>query len=413
MSVENKNDTHASEQIRLGELISKYRTAKGFNQDEMIAMLKNGTEAYLIDKPKLSRLENGKYDNLEPYKRVCDILNIDYLKDTRLSIAFGQGFWAAPVITIDQHYADLEFREKVRFSGYSLDNSPVWNNKTDKLERFDAQKHAFYYSGEILDMLHNGTIDIGFLGSSVVVDDKDVVRVARIVDASSMRHAMVVVAPKGKFKSKTKAIEYLLTPAVAGNEAYIYYQPKSTAEKEFTDFLQWTEHFHDTINVLKLEELKSDFKQKLVEHDGKVLAHLGLALSVEAVEECILSGKSKPKYETFSFRTIEIVEVAKIMGIKDLNVKPFYFEMVVQRSNDKILDMIKDSGFRKFILALSKSVDDLDAAKKQKGIPLMHKVVSDFFGQDVKLNSERIKKVEFELVYYPEYFNKTLNLEQK
>jgi transcriptional regulator with XRE-family HTH domain len=393
-------------------LIAEYRTAKGLTQKALLEILKIGNNAVDIDNARLSRLENGEVTTEDLYTRVCDKLGIDYHGDKRLSIGFGQGFWAAALVTIDQHHANTRFREHTRFSAYSdsKNNEPIWSAKESPLPRFDEKIHSFYYSGEILEMLRDGVIDIGFLGSSVVEDDKDIVRAARIVDASSLRHVMVVAAPKGQFSSNENVIEHLLTPAKKGKEARVYYQAKSTAEKEFQDFLQWTGHYHNTIPVLNLPQLKIDFQEKLRQNDGQILAHIGLLLSATAIEEAIHCRGLKTKYETFVFRTIDILTMAQTKGINELKVRPFYYEMVVQRSNEKILEMTNTDAFKTFIKELRKSVDELNVMKNTKGTPLIHRKVSDFFGLDEKEASDRMKNTDFELLYYPEFINKILNV---
>ncbi len=366
-----------------------------------------------IDGSRFSRVENGLDNNRDLCEKICTVLNIKYLDD-RLRIAFSQGFWAAPIIAVNEGLAPDYFFEHVALSSYTdkATNSIVFSEKNARLPHFNKEKHAFYYSGEVIDMLHNDTIDIGFLGSSVVEDDKDLVRIARVNDAGLMRHAMIIVAPKGEFKTLKDAITHLLTKKKAASKAHIYYHPKSTAAREFRALLQHAEHYHNTLDVLNLSEFKQRFTEKLIEHKGKTMAHIGLMLSVENAKEAAQTLDAKNKdYDIFMFRTSEIVSVAQKMGIKDIEITPFFYEMVVRRSNEKIKRLANDTkGFQDLLKYLRLSVTKLSDIRTDKGIPLEHNQVANFFGLDVHEVSMMLKKMTFELVYYPEWVNKVLGI---
>jgi hypothetical protein len=373
------------------------------------------TETYSmrIDGSRLSRIENGLDPNMEVCEKICAVLGIKYLDD-RLRIAFSQGFWAAPIITINEGLAPDYVFERISLTSYTdkAINDIIFSEKNKRLPHFISEKHAFFYSGEVIDMLHNDKIDIGFLGSTVVEDEKDLVRIARVNDAGAMRHAMIVVVPKGKFKSTKEAITHLLTKHKPSAKAHVYYHPRSTAAREFRSLLQHAEHYHNTLDVLDLEKFKDDFKAKLIEHKGKAIAHLGLMLSVgsakNAAEEL---DKKNEIYDIFTFRTSDIVSNAQELGIKDIEITPFFYEMVVRRSNDKIKRLAKDNkGFQDLLKYLRLSVTKLSDVRTDKGIPLEHNQVANFFGLDVQEVSFMLKKMEFELVYYPEWVNKVLSI---
>jgi hypothetical protein len=397
---------------KVGQLI---REARGNDLQKTFVDTINETSGLKLDNTRLSLLETGKEKNDDLYKKVCEGLGIRLPDvENRLRVAFSQGFWAAPVIAINEGIAPIDFFEHLSLSSYTdkATGKIIFSEKNARLPPFDKQKHAFYYSGEIVDMLHSDKIDIGFLGSTVVEDDKDLVRIARLNDAGAMRHAMVVVAPKGQFSTSKEAIAYLLRKKPMHLKAHIYYHPKSTAAREFRSLLQHTEHWHDTLDVLDLERFKEDFKEKLIKNKGKLVGHIGLMLSVECAKEAVKElDKDEKTFSIFTFRTSDIVTVAKEMKIKELDVTPFFYEMVVRRSNDKIKRLASDDkGFQYLLKYLRQSVTKLSDIKNDKGIPLEHRKVAQFFDLDIEQVSEMLKKMEFELVYYPEWVNKVLGI---
>lgn len=401
----------------IGSQIKAQRDGKGEKQDPFLKNLnaelkKKYPERKEVDASVFSRIENGIHTDKALYERICTVLSIKYLDD-RLRIAFSQGFWAAPIVAVNAG-AHVSFFEHVALSSYTekATNKVIFSDKNERLPPFNKEKHAFYSSGEIVNMLRNDKVDVGFLGSPVVEDEKDLVRIARLNNADSMRHAMVTIAPKGEFKNTKEVITHLLTKKKATAKAHIYYHQKSTAEIEFRTLLQHAEHYHNTLDVLDAAEFKQRFTEKLIEHKGKVIAHLGLMLSIEWAREAAQELDAKNRdYDIFTFRTSEIVSIAQKLNIKDLKVTPFFYEMVVRRSKEKIQRLAKDNkGFQDLLMYLPSSVKKLSDIKTDRGIPLEHNQVAHFFGFDAQEMSAILKKLEFELVYYPEWVNKVLGI---
>jgi hypothetical protein len=396
---------------KVGQLIKE---ARGGDLQKSFVDTINKTCGLKLDNTRLSLLETGKEKSDDLYKTVCLGLGIDLPDvENRLRVAFSQGFWAAPVIAMNSSIAPIDFFEHILLSSYTNKETGgiVFSGKTSRLTAFDKEKHAFYYSGEIADMLHSDKIDVGFLGSPVVEDDKDLVRVARLNDAGLMRHAMIVVAPKGQFTTTKEVITHLLHKQNADARACIYYHPKSTAAREFRSLLQYAEHWHDTLDVLDLNKFSDTFKEKLTKHAGHAVAHIGLMLSVECAREAANElDKDGNMYDIFTFRTSEIVVVAQKLKIQDVEVTPFYYEMVVRRSNEKIQHLANNKGFQYLLKYLRQSVTKLSDIKTDKGIPLEHRKVAHFFDLDMEVVSDMLKKMDFELVYYPEWVNKVLGI---
>ena len=250
--------------IKIGERIREKRLSLGLNQTAFLEKLK---DVGVRDISHLSRIENGNITDKSLYVRICEKLDIS-TGDARLRIAFSQGFWAAPLVWINEYSATPDFFNHAALSAYTACEQSemlIFNRKSERLPPFDAQKHDFFYSGEIADLLRDEKIDVGFLGSTVV-DDKDFVRVARVVNANSVRHAMVVFTPKGKFKDangkpdKRQIIEYLLQkPTTEAEACHVYYHPKSTAQNEYRELLQHADHWHNTLPVLDLPKFQKAF----------------------------------------------------------------------------------------------------------------------------------------------------------
>lgn len=413
--------------LKIGQKIREKRDTK--SQMDFVEELNKKltlTFGFAIENSRLSRIENGKESNEDVYKKICDVLDIEYT-DSRLRVAFSQGFWAAPLIWMNAQLATDEFFDTVQLTSYSdlSTNTLVFSKKGERLPPFKAEEHAFFYSGEIMDLLQEDKIDVGFLGNTVLENAHDVVRVGRLVNADSMRHGMIVVAPKRKFADKKSLIKYLLKPdGTKTNECHIYYHPKSTAEREFRALLQRAGHSHDTLYSLNLHQFRQVFKTKVREHEGCVLGHIGLMLTIENAKKAVQElDPNNVLYDVFAFRTNEIVDVAKEwrkeipiekaieLGIEDIENTNFYYEMVVLRSNKKIQDLAHtNKGFRLLLKLLRTSVREFKSTQKDKGIPLTHRKVADFFGLDLQQASDMLKKTEFELVFYPEWINKVLDI---
>ncbi|MDZ7876937.1 MAG: hypothetical protein U5L45_20910 [Saprospiraceae bacterium] len=404
------------EKTKIGQLIKTYREVNNLKQKDLVETLKT---VRVRDVSHLSKIESGSVADESLYADICQHLGIEY-ENTRLTVAFSQGFWAAPMIWINEHVATDDFFEHIALTAYtetkndrnisdkSFSNTPlsknncIFNTKRARLPQFDADKHAFFYSGEIADLLLEGKIDIGFLGSTVI-DAKELVRVARLVNAGSMRHAMIVVDPKNKLKNKETAIDFLLGNTELTNEAHIYYQAKSTAEHEYRSLLQHTKHWHNTLPVLDLPKFKQSFDEKLRLHNGEIVAHIGLMLSVETAKQAAKQVYGK-NYEPIVFRTSDIA--AKIPE----KVPDFYYEMVVSRNNEKIRKIAEHKGFHYLLKLLRGAVDEFSKARYEQGIPLSHRKVAEFFGLNLQQASDMLKQTEFELVFYPEWVNKVLGI---
>jgi hypothetical protein len=84
---------------------------------------------------------------------------------------------------------------------------------------------------------------------------------------------------------------------------------------------------------------------------------------------------------------------------------------VVLRSNKKIQELATpNKGFRLLLKLLWTSVREFKSTKNDKGIPLTHRKVAEFFDLNLKQASDMLKKTEFELVFYPEWVNKVLDI---
>jgi transcriptional regulator with XRE-family HTH domain len=400
---------------KAGELIRKTRELQNKSQTVM------AEELHYIDYSMLSKIENGKVENEALCLKILRSLgtqevDIPYL-NSRLKVGFSQGFWAAPMIWINQESATSEFFKQVELTCYS-DNKTgnlIFNNEGKRLEVFDKNKHSFFYLGEIEWLILNDKIDIGFLGNTVVEDVPNIVRIARLVNANSMRHAMIVIAPVGRFSNEEEVIDYLLKPA---KPCYIYYHPNSTSEMEYRIILQHAGHDHDTLPVLNLPEFKEKFKEKVNDHRGSIVCQIGLMLSVDtaaaAVKDLDPQGKD---FQVFSFRTTKIVEKAqelKKKGELEMDIVPFtnfYYEMVTKRDSKKIQEFAQSNeGFKLLLTLLREAVGKFDKIRTDKGIPLGHKKVANFFGLDKKETSRILKETEFELMFYPDWVNNALGI---
>ena len=403
------------DKIKIGQLIKERRSD---NKQSAFAdfLREKGVE---IDISRLSKVENGKESSDDLYSRICEALTITLPDvDKRLYVAFSQGFWSAPIVWINESLGTSDFFEHVALTAYTEsgeDKKVLFSKKSMRLSPFMANKHNFFYSGEVADLLREGKIDVGFLGSTVV-DDKDLVRVARLVNANSIRHAMIIVAPKDRFKDadgKTAqwyAIKHLLTePQQMADRCYVYYHPKSTAEKEHQELLQHAGHWHNTLPVLDLPQFQIAFADKIREHKGQIIAHIGLMLSVETAQKAV-EDVGKDEFETFKFRTSEIEKVAADIGINSFKTSDFYYEMVVNRSNNKIRQLAEDKGFQLLLKLLRGSVEKLAYDRKLQGISLSHRKVAEFFDLDLQKASDLLKETEFELLFYPEWVNKVLGI---
>ena len=110
------------------------------------------------------------------------------------------------------------------------------------------------------------------------------------------------------------------------------------------------------------------------------------------------------------FRTSEIEKVAADIGISSVKTSDFYYEMVVNRSNNKIRQLAEDKGFQLLLKLLRGSVEKLAYDRKLQGISLSHRKVAEFFDLDLQKASDLLKETEFELLFYPEWVNKVLGI---
>ncbi len=400
------------EKLKIGQIIRDYRESVGMGQKQFLELLTQ-KGAKKIDIPRLSRLEHGLEGNEELYLDVCAALDITMPDtDNRLFVGFTQGFWAAPLVWMNEHSANKEFFDAVSLTAYAhADTHQVaYSKRGERLEPFDPYRHGFFHSGEVADLLHTNKIDVGFLGSTVADHDSDLVRVARLVKANAVRHAMLVAAPKGRFADLGSLLRYLLTPATNDNpHCHIYYQSKSTAEREYRTLLQFAGHEHNTIDVMSLPALEAGFAQKLQAHEGGIVGLIGLILSADWAERGVRGMDERgEKYDIFKFKTTDIAEMAAQMGLNNLETPNFYYEMVVARNNEKIKALAQHAGFRLLIKLLRSAVKDLEEAKTEKGISLSHRKVADFFGLNRQQAHEMLQQTDFELMFYPEWVSKVL-----
>jgi hypothetical protein len=364
-----------------------------------------------LDGTRLSRIENGLEPKEEFYIEICNILDIDIpWKKEKLKVAFSQGYWAAPLIWINERASKYTFMNEVEIAAYSdknTANEPIWNDG-EKLKGFDKEKNIYFYSGQILSLLKANKIDIGFLGNAVVGENKELIRIARVVDGSLLRHAMIFVAPKNRFKNQKEVIEFLLTKPKKGKECTIFYPSNSTAEKEYIKILQSVGHERKILEVFDLSIFEKEFKEKINLEDAKPIAHVGLMASIEIAEK-IVKNVGNDKIDVFSFRTIEIINMMQEMGI-DKKIDNMYYEMVTQNDADSIKKIAQSNGFKLLLAELNNTIEELNKVDSKDGIPYLHEVVATFFGHDRERTSELLFKAKFELMFYPEWLNIILDI---
>jgi transcriptional regulator with XRE-family HTH domain len=407
----NKWDAPLKKEV--GERIKQFRiehqnqTQKAFVDD-----LKEKYRIASMDHTQLSRIENGEYPSQDLYIKICNALSIKIpiLIDERLRVGFSQGFWAAPLVLMNEE-RDKSFFKQVTLSSYSdaATDEPIFSEKGSKLLPFDAEKHAFYYSGEIVELVQSGKIDVGFLGNTVLDNKNDLIRVGRLVNADSTRHGMLMIAPKGTFPNQEAMLTYLIDPPKTLQEpCYIYYHPKSTSEVEFRDLLQHAGHWHNTLPTLHLPTFRAEFAEKIKKHPNCIIGHIGLMLTIETAKNAI---PEPEKYDIFVFRTNDILALARKLGISNVKPNEFFYEMIVSRQNEVIKKLANEhDGFRLLLKYLRENILRLKLDRNGAGIPLSHRKVAEFFGLDLQQASEMLKKTEFELVFYPEWVNKILGI---
>jgi signal recognition particle subunit SEC65 len=220
---------------------------------------------------------------------------------------------------------------------------------------------------------------------------------------------MLVIAPKGAFANQQLMLKYLIDPPKMMQEScYIYYHAKSTSEVEFRDLLQYAGHWHNTLPTLHLPTFQTQFAEKIKKHPNCIIGHIGLMLSIENAKNAV---PEPEKYDIFNFRTKEIVDLARELGISAVQTNEFYYEMIVSRQNDVIKKLaIQQDGFRLLLKYLRENILRLKMDRNGAGIPLSHRKVAEFFGLDLVHASQMLKKTAFELVFYPEWVNKVLGI---
>ena len=405
MKLSNENDTTYKQDGFVLEVLqpalnlSKFKTTNG----KIIKI--NGSD--------LSRVENGSEAKEEKlYIAICTILGIEIpWKNTQLAVAFSQGFWAAPLIWINERLGTDTFWEEVKLSTYAdkeKDKEPHWSNQ-HKLARFDKEKNVYFHSGQILKLLREQKIDIGFLGSTVVGNKKDVIRIARIADANLLRHTIVFIAPKDRFKDRKEVIRYLLTKPEKGKECQIFYPPNSTAEQEYIQTFQFVGHERRSLEISDLSIFEQEFSEIIEKENANPIAFIGLMATPEIAER-IAQDVGKDKIQIFTFRTIEIIDMMPEMGIVDKKIDNMYYEMVTQHDKTKIKQLATTKGFKLLLKELNNAIEELNTISPKDGIPTSHESVADFLGHEKKDISEMLFKAKFELLFYPEWLNIVLEI---
>lgn len=402
-----------------------------------------------LDEPKLSRIERGQLEDSKTIEAICQILNIEIPdKKNRLKVGFSQGYWDAPIVWINEQLAAPTFFHQVKLTAYMdiASNELIFNDEGKRLAPFDKQKHSFYFSGEIKDMILHHQIDIGFLGNSVIEPSSKIVRIGRLMNANTIRHTIVAVVPVEKnIQNEDELIHFLMQP---DEPAFIYYHPKSTSEIEFRTILQYAGHEHETLSVLNIQDFKATFKEKILQNKDKITCQIGLMLSTDTVKETVRElDPEQSKYQIFTFRTTKIIdkikeykeqsfllskeikqlkqqinsmedfqrlkqkeeELDKVNAIDIKIINNFYYEMVARA--EKIHDLaMYNQGFRLLLELLRESVNNFDNRRSDAGIPIEHKKVARFFSLSEEETSNILKNTEFEFVLYPEFVNMALNI---
>ncbi len=365
----------------------------------------------------ISRLLNG-VGSQEHFKNACVHLGLPLSEYEPLKIAFSSGFWAAPLLAKNQEprlTMTKEFFKHVQLTAYSdlADDEPIFSVPGKHLNGFDRFKHSFYFSGEVADKVKSGQVDIGFLGSTLAKNSK-FMRVAQVVDASSARHALLVLSPKGTFRSLPETPEaireitdYLLTSPEKNKPACLFlYQPGSTSAREYELLFHDVGHDHEDIQILNIPDFEREFLKKVKANPDKVIVTIALMMTVDAAKKAV--ERAFDGFDMARFRTAEVIQHPKVKDRLKPSEREFFYDMIIQQKRKE--DIVKHEGFPALLLYLGETVEKLTEARTQTNDPDIFKRVVDFYDLEKDEAIKRLKATEFRMVFYPEFVEFLLNI---
>jgi hypothetical protein len=180
------------------------------NNTAMLHVLQNAFAAKnmeaKVSSSRISELLNGT-TTISFYKKVFAALDIAENGDKRLGCIFAQGLWSSPILLLALKKTSSNLLlEHIKFAAYKDNETDeiVWNASGEPLPPFDANKHSYFYSGEVRNYVREGVADFGFLGSLVSAEDKNLLRICRIVNGEKTRHRIALSVEKKVFRLKMK-----------------------------------------------------------------------------------------------------------------------------------------------------------------------------------------------------------------
>jgi hypothetical protein len=398
------------------------------NNTAMLHVLQNAFAAKNIEAKvsgsRISELLNGT-TTISFYKKVFAALDIAENGDKRMGCVFAQGLWSSPILLLAlKKTSSYLLLEHIKFAAYKDNETDeiVWNQPGEPLPPFNEHKHSYFYSGEVRNYVREGVADFGFLGSLVSADDKNLLRICRIVNGEKTRHRIAFISRKegislkndAEFVEKIKNDLLSLSSKDTDKKIKLLYLNRSTAEKEYQDLMQRFEHETGRIDILNAKTMKlqlgEELRKKLKNKDRGALAVIGLRLSSKIVEKFILESEEfKDKFQVTIINTKDLYDLAVQKNIKT-SKQPFLYDMVMLNNNEKLNQMEKFVEVKTFLRELSSMIDDITGVNKTDGIPDLHKTVAQFYSLENKETSEELREITFDLLFYQEFMDKMLKL---